>query len=46
MVQNTVTRRDFMKLSGMPALSFLLASMSGLGYASLIEPGWLDVEQI
>jgi len=35
-----------MKLSGMTALSFLLASMSGLGYASLIEPGWLDVEQI
>lgn len=41
-----VTRRDFMKLSGMTILSFLLAGVGGLGYASLIEPGWLDVELI
>ena len=46
MERKLVTRRDFMKLSGMSILSFLLAGVSGLGYASLIEPGWLDVEQI
>ncbi len=46
MASKVVTRRDFMKLSGMTILSFLLAGMGGAGYASLIEPGWLDVEEI
>jgi len=46
MAPKKVTRRDFMKLSGMSMLSILLAGMTGLGYASLVEPGWLVVEQI
>jgi len=46
MAPKKVTRRDFMKLSGMSMLSILLAGMTGLGYASLVEPSWLVVEQI
>jgi predicted MPP superfamily phosphohydrolase len=35
-----------MKLSGLGFLSFLLASIGGFGYASFIEPGWLDIEKL
>lgn len=46
MTIKVVTRRDFMKLSGMTILSFLVAGMGGIGYASLVEPEWIDVEEI
>ena len=37
-----MTRRDFLKLSGMT----FLTSLGGLGYSTLVEPGWVDVVQV
>lgn len=41
-----MTRRDFLKLTGITAVNLLLASLGGLGYSALIEPGWVDVVQV
>lgn len=40
------TRRDFLKLSATGMINFFLASAAGLGYSTLVEPDWLDVEQV
>jgi len=37
-----MTRRDFLKLTGMT----FLTSLGGLGYGTLVEPGWVDVVQV
>lgn len=41
-----MTRRDFLKFTGMAALNLFGAGMGGLGYSMLVEPGWLDVAQV
>jgi len=41
-----ITRRDFLKFLGITALEFVLAGMGGLGYSTLVEPGWLDISQV
>lgn len=41
-----ITRRDFLKLSGITALNLLLASLGGLGYSLMVEPGWLHVQRV
>jgi len=41
-----VTRRDFLKLTGMTTFNLALAGMSGLGYSTLLEPGRLEVRQV
>jgi len=43
---NKITRRDFLKLTGLTALNLLLVSAGGLGYSLLVEPGWLDVVEV
>jgi predicted MPP superfamily phosphohydrolase len=41
-----MTRRDFLKFTGITALNLFLMGSGGLGYSTLVEPGWLAVEQI
>lgn len=41
-----MTRRDFLKFTGIAALNLFLMGSGGLGYSTLVEPGWLAVEQI
>jgi predicted MPP superfamily phosphohydrolase len=41
-----ITRRDFLKLTGITALNLLLASAGGLGYSLLVEPSWLALERL
>ena len=41
-----LTRRDFLKFSGLAALNVFLAGAAGLGYGTLLEPERLDVEQV
>lgn len=42
-----LTRRDFLKLSGVGAVNFiLLAMLGGTGYGFLLEPHWLQVERV
>lgn len=38
-----ITRRDFLKLTGVTALNLVLA---GLGYGTLAEPAWLEVVRV
>jgi len=40
------TRRDFLKFSGVTALSFFLSGAVGLEYGTMIESRWLKVEQV
>jgi uncharacterized protein len=41
-----LTRRDFLKLTGITAANLFLAGMSWIGYSMLVEPGWLDITQV
>jgi predicted MPP superfamily phosphohydrolase len=41
-----ITRRDFLKLTGKSALNLFLAGVGGLGYSTLVEPSWLDVNYV
>jgi predicted MPP superfamily phosphohydrolase len=38
-----ITRRDFLKMSGITALNLFLG---GMGYSLVVEPNWLDVVQV
>ena len=41
-----ITRRDFLKLTSMTTLNLFLASLGGLGYSLVVEPGRLEVERV
>jgi predicted MPP superfamily phosphohydrolase len=41
-----LSRRDFLKMSGILMLSGLTATAGGWGYVTKVEPGWLDVTQV
>ena len=41
-----MTRRDFLKLTRLVGLNTFLVGMGGLGYSTLVEPGWLEVVRV
>ncbi|HSL43908.1 MAG TPA: metallophosphoesterase [Anaerolineales bacterium] len=41
-----MTRRDFLKLLGVAAVNFILATLGGTGYGFFLEPHWLKVETV
>lgn len=45
-VKTRVTRRDFLKLGAYSLLFGSLAVAGGVGYATQVEPAWLDVKRL
>jgi predicted MPP superfamily phosphohydrolase len=41
-----LSRREFIKLTGLALATGLTTSIGGWGYASEIEPGWLDITSV
>jgi predicted MPP superfamily phosphohydrolase len=41
-----LSRRDFLKMSGIFTLAGVVTGATGFGYMSEVEPGWLDVTQL
>ncbi|MDI6769205.1 MAG: metallophosphoesterase [Anaerolineales bacterium] len=44
--KSCLSRRDFLKLSGIFMLSGMAAGAGGFGYMTRVEPAWLDVTQV
>ncbi len=42
----SLSRRDFLKLSGIFLLTGMASSAGGLGYIAQVEPAWLDITQV
>lgn len=46
MPKKRITRRDFLKFTGLTFLNLVMAGVGGFGYSTMLEPAWLDVEEV
>ena len=46
MLDNRLTRRDFLKITGLWALRTGVVGAGGLGYSRALEPAWIDIASV